>query len=84
MSTWHLSNYLMHYEMISKYQSGFQRRDSTVYQLINIYHNIIENMDRGKDVRFVFCNVSKAFDRVWHKGLIYQLQTFAMMQYAIN
>ena len=35
---------------------------------------IISNLDVGKDVRFVFCDISKAFDRVWHKGLIYKLR----------
>ena len=58
--------------ILSKCQSGFQPNDSTVNQLIEIYHNIISNMDRGRDVRFVFCDVSKAFDKVWHKGLIFK------------
>ena len=31
-------------------------------------------MDRGRDVRFVFCDVSKAFDKVWHKGLLFKLK----------
>jgi hypothetical protein len=42
---------------------------STVNQLIEIYFNIISNMDR--DVRFFFV-VSKAFDKVWHKGLLFK------------
>jgi hypothetical protein len=29
-------------------------KESTVNQLIEIYHNIISNMDKGSDVRFVF------------------------------
>ena len=28
-----------------------------------------------KEVRAVFCDVSKAFDRVWHKGLLYKLKS---------
>jgi len=27
-----------------------------------------------KDVKIVFCDQSKAFDRVWHKGLLYKLE----------
>ena len=60
--------------ILSKCQSGFQPNDSTVNQLIEIYHNIISNMDKGRDVRFVFCDVSKAFDKVWHKGLLFKLK----------
>jgi hypothetical protein len=29
----------------------------------------MKNLDIGKDVRFIFCDISKAFDRVWHRGL---------------
>ena len=31
-------------------------------------------MDEGKEARFVFCDISKAFDKVWHKGLLNKLQ----------
>ena len=30
-------------------------------------------MDNGKEVRAVFCDISKAFDRVWHKGILHKL-----------
>ena len=29
---------------------------------------------KGKEIRAVFCDISKAFDRVWHKGLLYKLR----------
>jgi hypothetical protein len=32
------------------------------------------NLDIGKDIRFIFCDISKAFDRVWHTGLLYKLR----------
>ena len=31
-------------------------------------------MDSGKEVRVVFCDISKVFDRVWHAGLIHKLR----------
>ena len=31
-------------------------------------------LDEGKEVRVVFCDISKAFDRVWHKGLLRKLE----------
>ena len=69
-----MHNYVLEHHIITKHQSGFQPKDSTVYQLLDIYHTIISNLDIGKDVRFIFCDVSKAFDRVWHKGLLYKLK----------
>ena len=37
------------------------------------YHTFCEAVDRGKEVRAVFCDISKAFDRVWHRGLLHKL-----------
>jgi hypothetical protein len=34
----------------------------------------MSNLDIGKDIRFIFCDISKAFDRVWHTGLLYKLR----------
>ena len=44
-------------------------------QLSYIYHIFAEALDHKKDIQFVFCDIYKAFDRVWHKGLIYEEQT---------
>ena len=60
--------------MLSSLQSGFIPGDSTVNQLAYLYHMFTEALDAGKEVRTVFCDISKAFDRVWHEGLIYKLK----------
>ena len=80
----HLHNYLHKYKIITDNQSGFRHKDSTVNQLIIIYDTIMNSLDSGKDVRFVFCDVSKAFDRVWHLGLIYKLQKYGVKGKLLN
>ena len=35
-------------------------------------------MDEGKEVRVVFCDISKVFDRVWHKGLLHKLESIGI------
>ena len=35
---------------------------------------LCEALDKKKEVRVVFCDISKAFDRVWHEGLLYKLE----------
>ena len=32
------------------------------------------NINKGLEVRGVFLNISKAYDKVWHDGLIYKLK----------
>ena len=35
-------------------------------------------LDEGKEIRVVFCDISKAFDRVWHKGLLNKLENIGI------
>ena len=66
-------NFLRDTGAISLRQSGFMPGDSTVYQLAHLYHIFSEAIDKQKTVRVVFCDISKAFDRVWHVGLLAKL-----------
>ena len=66
-------NFLRDTHAISLKQSGFTPGDSTVYQLTHLYHIFTEALDKQKDIRVVFCDISKAFDRVWHAGLLAKL-----------
>ena len=68
-------NFLMDHEVLTTLQSGFISGDSTVNQLVDIYNSFCKAIDEAKEVRAIFCDISKAFDRVWHKGLLYKLQT---------
>jgi len=67
-------NFMLDNKVISPHQSGFQPGDSTTNQLSFLYHTFCQALDAKKDVRIVFCDISKAFDRVWHKGLLYKLE----------
>ena len=42
---------------------------------LHIYNTFCKALDEGKAVRAVFREVSKAFDRIWHKGFLYKFQT---------
>jgi hypothetical protein len=35
-------------------------------------------MEDGNDVRAVFWDMSRAFDRVWHRGLLHKLKCFSV------
>ena len=57
-------NFLIDNNLLYKYQSGFLPHHSTVFQLIDIFHNICQAFDNSMFSCIVFCDVSKAFDRV--------------------
>ena len=74
----YLYNYFHKHDLFYKYQAGFLPGHSTVYQLLETYHSIVQSIDEGKYCCMIFCDLSKAFDRVWHKGLIYKLQKYGV------
>ena len=60
--------------LLSKKQSGFRPGDSTIYQLLSITSSIYENFENYEETRAVFLDISKAFDKVWHDGIIFKLK----------
>ena len=61
-------------ELISHNQSGFKLGDSCINQLLCTAHDIYQSLDDGLETRGVFLDISKAFDKVWHKGLLFKLK----------
>ena len=66
----------MEEELSNPNQSGFRPSDSCVNQLLAITHEIFEAFDCSPrlEVRSVFLDISKAFDKIWHEGLFYKLK----------
>ena len=63
-------NHFHENKLLSKHQSGFRPGDSTINQLLAITHDIYESFESGCETRALFPDISKAFDKVWHDGLI--------------
>ena len=60
--------------LLAPIQSGFKPGDSCINQLLSITHEIYSSFDGGFEVRSVILDISKAFDKVWHEGVIFKLQ----------
>ena len=67
-------SFLMDNKLLNPHNSGFHSGDDTVSQLLSITHKLTEALDGGKDGRIVFLDLSKAFDKVWHKGVLFKLK----------
>ena len=74
----HLFNYIRDNNILTPLQSGFIPGDTTVNQLVYLLNMFSHAVDSGKEVRVVFCDISKAFDRVWHKGLLFKLKSIGI------
>ena len=71
-----LYKYCIENNLLTWRNSGYKHLDSTVNQLVLLCHKIYEAMANGQDVCFVSLDASAAFDRVWHKGLLFKLKQF--------
>ena len=76
----HISEYLEANTIISEFQSGFKPTDSTINQLAYLCNEFAKDIDESKEIRVVFLDISKAFDRVWHKGLLAKLRAIGFSE----
>ena len=68
--------YLSNNNLITNNQSVFRPGDSTGNQLLYLVSEIHEAFENPMclEVRAVFLDISKAFDKVWHEGLLFKLR----------
>ena len=61
-------------------QSGFRETDSCVNRLLPTVCEIYQSFDNfpSLETRSEVLDMSKAFDRFWHEGLIYKLKTIGV------
>ena len=73
-------DYFINNNLLVSCQSGFIKGDSCVFQLFEITHNIHQNLDANHsiDTKDVFLDMSKAFGKVWHTGLIFKLRSYGI------
>ena len=71
-------------KLITEHQSGFRPGDSTINQLTSITHEIYSAFEKFDETRAVFLDISKAFDKTWHEGLIFKLKQFGVSGNLLN
>ena len=60
--------------VITDRQAAYLKGDSTISQLLYIIHKIKTNLGKHNITHGIFLDISSAFDKVWHKGLLAKLE----------
>ena len=73
-------NFLLEKKLLNPNQSEFRPSDSCINQLLAITHEIFEAFDCNPslEVSSVLLDISQAFEKVWHEGLLYKLKSMGI------
>ena len=62
-------------------QFGFRQRHSTIHQAHRIVNKIHEALETKQYCSAAFLDITQAFDKVWHTGLLCKLRRFLPLNY---
>ena len=60
--------------LLTDKQSGYRKNHSTQDQLLYLTDNLYKSLDDGHNFTAVYLDISKYFDTIWHKGLLYKCE----------
>jgi hypothetical protein len=67
--------------LIPSHQFGFRQRHSTIEQTHQIIQRINEALENKQYCSAAFLDISQAFNKVWHTGLLYKLRRSLPLNY---
>ncbi|KAL4119272.1 hypothetical protein QTP88_012105 [Uroleucon formosanum] len=73
--------YIFSNNIIPNTQFGFRASHATTHQLHRLVDAISFSLEKKKYCSCVFLDVSQAFDRVWHEGLLFKIKAFLLTTY---
>lgn len=65
-------------------QFGFRSNHSTSHQILRLFSNAKQNLKNKMSTGIISLDIEKAFDRVWHEGLLYKLIGFGYPNFLIR
>lgn len=79
-----LKSYLEDHEILSKFQSGYRKKHSTMTAALKVVNDISFSLDRKQNCASIFIDLSKAFDSVDHQILKQRLVNIGLSEQATN
>jgi exonuclease III len=76
-----LNRFIEEAHIIPPHQFGFRHKHSTTQQLARLSQTIVQGFEDKKHSAALFLDVAQAFDKVWHKGLLYKLFSIGLPNY---
>lgn len=70
-----LTKFIHENEIVNPKQFGFREGHSTTHQIKRLLNIISDNKTQRKTTGMVLLDIEKAFDSVWHDGLIFKLHS---------
>ena len=74
----HIIKHLNTYNILNDKQYGFRKYRSTTDLLIFLTNQIHLNLEGYGETHFTALDISKAFDRVWHEGLLSKISHYGL------
>lgn len=71
-------------EIIPADQHGFQSFKSTTTQLLRVIRQLKQNLNSKTTTGMIMFDIEKAFDRIWHYGLIYKMIQLEYPKYLVH
>ena len=79
-----LYSFLEEKNIFAKQQSGFRNNKGASDNLVFCTQKLCETINKDRNACGIFFDISKAFDKVWHVGLVYKLMELGIEKYMIR
>lgn len=79
-----LSSFATVNDVIAKEQFGFRPQHSTTHQVKRVVNLVKMHKRKRKSTGLILLDIEKAFDSVWHNGLIYKLNAYGAPIYLLK
>lgn len=68
-------------QILNVYQCGFRKNRQTKDQILRLIQSVRAGFNRNQFTGAIFIDIEKAFDKVWHRGLLYKLSGYNIPHY---